>query len=152
MNGYKFSAGYETGWAQLDAMWANSYYVQEQVSLGADATLGNVTMKLRYADGRGQETFGPSYNADITHLAASATYAMDALSLTAFVAQTDLTGPAHHSNIDRYGIGASYDLGGGAALKAGYASGSHESCLGGAPLVCIVSEGDSWDLGLSFSF
>jgi outer membrane protein OmpU len=152
MDGYKFSAGYEQGSAEVSALWAGSYYIEDQVTLGADATFGNVTMKLRYADGSGWETFGPSYNGEIQQLAVSATYSMDALSLTAFATQIDLEGPEHNSDINRYGIGASYDLGGGAALKAGYAASTHDSCLGLAPVVCTDRESDEWDLGLSFEF
>jgi len=95
--------------------------------LGGSVTAGAVTGKLVYGMGGGALD-------GFDQLAASVDYAADALTLTAFYATTDLFGIV---NVDRYGVGASYDLGGGASVVGGYAD----------------VEGDSaFDLGMSFSF
>ena len=78
-----------------------------QIDAKATATFGAITAKLRLADREGA--------ADIA-AAVSVDYAMDALTFTAFAAQNrDFLGT------DTMGVGAAYDLGGGAALKGGIA-------------------------------
>ena len=74
----------------------------DQLSVGLGATFSGVDLKLVAMDRKS--------NAD-THYAVSATYTMDALGLTAFYADK---GPSN-----AYGIGASYDLGGGASVVGG---------------------------------
>jgi outer membrane protein OmpU len=73
-----------------------------QVSVGLGASLSGVDLKLVAMDRKS--------NPD-THWAISAGYKMDALGVTAFYADK---GPSN-----AYGLGASYDLGGGATLVGG---------------------------------
>jgi outer membrane protein OmpU len=97
------------------------------VILGGSATFGTMTAKLVY--GMGGDTLD-----GFDQMAMSVDYTADALTVTGFYATTDFFGIF---NVDRYGVGASYDLGGGASVVGGYAD----------------VEGDSaFDLGLSFSF
>lgn len=78
-----------------------------QIDAKASATFGPITAKLRLADREGA--------ADVA-AAVSVDYAIDALTITAFATQNrDFAGT------DTAGVGAAYDLGGGAALKGGVA-------------------------------
>ena len=104
--------------------------------LGGSATFGGVTLKAIYADGKNNQ--GDEWKQH----SLSATYAVDALSLTAFVADDeDLLSNdlATASNVRAYGLGASYDLGGGAKVSGGYVKNR-------------TDDTDAVDLGLSFSF
>ena len=74
----------------------------KQLTLGGSATMGAATVKAVIAD--------RDLAAD-TAFALSVDYAMDATTITAFYAD--------HGAVDAFGLGVSYDLGGGAALKAG---------------------------------
>ncbi|MBF9056289.1 porin [Rhodobacterales bacterium HKCCA1065] len=70
--------------------------------------------------------------------AVSASYTMDALTMTAFTRTVDnVTGV----DLDYTGVGVSYDMGGSATLAAGYVDGGAD----GQNL-------DTWDLGINFSF
>jgi outer membrane protein OmpU len=158
-DGYKFSIGHEkNGTGLATAFWGSYYALEKQTVLGADATFGAVTMKARYsmADAVHSILFTPPingiYDAKFTQYALSATYAMDALSLTAFVAGDELsaTGVDNVTNTDRIGLGAAYDLGGGASLKAGYANSATTDCF--ETEFCADVSYDTWDLGLSFEF
>lgn len=106
---YKFGIGYE------DAESLGSHVV-----LGADAGFGAFTVKARFG------TFdGDDDNNDFDQFAVSLDYNMDALTVTGFVADMDMDLDLNDDIFDndddslRFGIGAAYDLGGGAALKGG---------------------------------
>ncbi|GHC55548.1 porin [Neogemmobacter tilapiae] len=74
----------------------------DQLTLGADATFGAVTAKVRVAD---------QDSAADTRAAVSIDYVAGATTFTAFYAD--------HGTDDGFGIGAAYDLGGGASVKGG---------------------------------
>ena len=96
----------------------------EEIILGGSTTFGAAKVKAYYADfsdtlvdvngdgvpdGEADKSFGLSVD-----------YSMDATTLTAFVRRdegTDLA--AVDRSFDTFGLGVAYDLGGGAALKAG---------------------------------
>jgi outer membrane protein OmpU len=158
MDGYKFSVGYESGYAgfwgdDINGGYNESYNywnIENHVVLGADATVGAVTLKARYGMGSGYENYVGISDADLTQYALSATYTMDALSLTAFVSATDLeAADGYYDSSDRFGLGVAYDLGGGASLMAGYSVGNYE---GDDFFGDYAYSADEWDLGLSFSF
>jgi outer membrane protein OmpU len=165
MDGYKFSVGYESSgstyfrgndiFGGADES-SNEWSIYDHIILGADATVGSVTFKARYGMGSGLGGSNGFGDADLTQYALSATYTMDALALTAFVAASDVERvqglEARYDSTDRFGIGASYDLGGGAALKAGYASVDYEGCAWFLADYCYGYSDDVWDLGLSFEF
>lgn len=69
-----------------------------------------------------------------TEFAVSADYTMDATTLTAFY-----TDDSEYNGTQAYGIGATYDLGGGAAVKGGYVKDKLDGAYG-------------YDLGVDFSF
>ncbi|HRK42486.1 MAG TPA: porin [Gemmobacter sp.] len=80
----------------------------EEIILGGSGNIGAAKVKAYYADFKNtviEKSFGLSVD-----------YGMDATTLTAFVRRDDL-GAA--GDADTFGLGVAYDLGGGAALKAG---------------------------------
>ena len=96
------------------------------------ATFSGVTVQALY----GQADLGAT---DADQYAVSASYSMDALGLTAFMTDdSELPNGA-----EAYGVGASYDLGGGAALAAGVLNTAGYEGTDGAV---------SADLGVTFSF
>lgn len=121
LDGYKFSIGYER--LSLDQLVGGTASVDARhLIVGADATFGGITVKARYGDGSIDETNVPSSeDADLKQLALSATYTMDALSVTAFTRSfdSDFTDGGVISSSDSIGLGASYDLGGGAKVVGG---------------------------------
>jgi len=106
----------------------------ENVILGGSATFGAVTLKANYSV---LDTTFAGVNLSSYHV--SATYTADALAVTAFYSNEDDLFEDGGPGATGYGIGASYDLGGGASVVGGYAS--NESI-----------DDSAFDLGLSFSF
>ena len=79
----------------------------EEIILGGSGNIGAAKVKAYYADFKNtaiEKSFGLSVD-----------YGMDATTLTAFVRRDDLGA----TDFDTFGLGVAYDLGGGAALKAG---------------------------------
>jgi outer membrane protein OmpU len=95
---------------------------------GASATFGAATVKAIYGSASGGPIDGDQY-------AVSVDYKADALTVTAFYSNKDLLAITQEA----YGLGASYDLGGGASVVGGY---SHNE----------TSNQDAFDLGVSMSF
>jgi outer membrane protein OmpU len=130
--GLKYAAGdytFALGYEQSPFVFGSGDV--DHIIVGVTATFGAIALKANY--GRAEDALGGT--ADQYHV--SATYTADALSVTAFVAEEDdfaVVGGA-----SGYGIGASYDLGGGAKVVGGYA---HND----------TADLDAFDLGLSFSF
>jgi outer membrane protein OmpU len=102
------------------------------IILGASATFGAISLKANY----GQASVGAA-DADQYHL--SATYSADALSVTAFYSDEEDFGALGLGQGKGYGLGASYDLGGGAKVVGGYAKND-------------TADTSAVDLGVSFSF
>jgi outer membrane protein OmpU len=114
---YTFALGYESI-GDDDA---------DHVIVGVTANFGAVAVKANYGQGSVGALDGDQY-----HL--SATYTADALSVTAFYGDDEeLLGA------EAYGLGASYDLGGGAKVVGGYAKNQ-------------TADTSAVDFGLSFSF
>ena len=145
MGDYKFGIGYENvedgstpggGWPDkigFSAFWPNG---ATQVVLGADATFGAVTAKARFARYDEDNSTG-----GMDQTALSVTYTADALAVTGFYSNFRGTDGYEGDDADFYGVGASYDLGGGATVVGGYSSADYGA-----------GSDDAFDLGLSFSF
>jgi outer membrane protein OmpU len=73
---------------------------------GVSAGFGDATVKVAYGD---------SSDLDFTQYGASLDYVFGATTVTAFYITKETAGVG----VDSYGIGAAYDLGGGASLKGG---------------------------------
>lgn len=124
---YSVALGYETS------------DVSDVISLGASAKFGAATVKARVSD---SDTAGSD-----TAWALSVDYAMGATTLTAFytdfgnTAVGDITSVVAGGDTQHYGIGASYDLGGGATVAGGIVR--QDLATGGNTFA---------DVGLKFSF
>jgi outer membrane protein OmpU len=99
------------------------------VAAGVSAALGDASFKLVYGS---KDDSNNSLGVDDDQYAASISYAMGAASLTAFTEK-------NFAGQDHYGVGAAYDLGGGASLVGGIADGDSLTDA-------------SYDFGLSMSF
>jgi outer membrane protein OmpU len=135
MSGYKFALGYERMDTTIPGAITGSI---DQLVLGADATFGAFTAKARISDGNVEYTNG--FVQDNKQWALSGTYAVDAFGITAFVSNLE----ASQAGVlvrerDAYGLGATYDLGGGASVKGGYVKNR-------------TDDTSAVDLGLNFSF
>jgi outer membrane protein OmpU len=141
---YKVSAGWES--LDVNDLAGAALVDIDHWILGADATFGAVVVKARY--GQADIDAGGVATADFEQLALSATYTVDALSVTAFAAEKeidDLAG-ANIWESQTIGLGASYDLGGGAKVVGGIAQ--EDLTVGAGPSV----DDTAFDLGLSFTF
>jgi outer membrane protein OmpU len=116
---YTVALGYETADSGATSV--------DHIILGASATFGAVTVKARY----GEADLGATNE---SQWALSVDYKADALTVTAFYTDDSDLGGA-----EAYGLGAAYDLGGGASVVGGYA---HNE----------TTNDDSYDLGVSMSF
>ena len=99
-----------------------------QIIAGATATFGAATVKAIYGQATGGAIDGNQY-------ALSVDYKADALTVTAFYSNKDLTTATREA----YGLGASYDLGGGASVVGGYSMNQ------------TTNEG-AYDVGVAMSF
>lgn len=123
VDAYAFGLGYET--AEIDGE-----SVDHIIGM-AQGTFSGVTVKA---------TYGEASDLDLTQYGVSATYKMDALGLTAFHRVAELG-----IRKDKFtGIGASYDLGGGASVVGGLVD-VNRGIGGGA-------DETRADLGLNFAF
>ncbi|MFN4202301.1 MAG: porin [Tabrizicola sp.] len=134
MGAVKLALGYEV----YDISTPGVSWDVDQISVGADATLGSFVLKARYATGGADGTNG--FTQDNEQWAVSGTYTMDALSMTAFISnqQFDQIGVTV-SEREAWGLGAAYDLGGGASVAGGYVRNE-------------TTNQDAIDLGMKFSF
>ena len=119
---YTVALGYETVDAPIGSV--------DHIILGATASFGAATVKAIY----GQADDGTS---TVEQYAVSVDYKMDALTVTAFYA--DDSELAVFGGAEAYGIGASYDLGGGASVVGGYVKDQ-------------TTNEDYYDVGVSMSF
>ncbi|WP_435256904.1 porin [Thioclava sp. FR2] len=105
----------------------------DHVIIGGSATFSGITFKLAH----GQADIGA---ATYKQTAVSASYSMDGLGLTAYYRQNGVD--VFGGDMKAYGVGASYDLGGGAKVVGGIAN----SKVGAGASTTVA------DVGLSFSF
>jgi len=146
---YKFGIGYED--IDVDAAEGPGNISGDHLYLGADGTFGAFTAKVRWgsADLTQTDTAGAATDIDFEQWSLSGTYAMDAISVTGFYADKQFDLASDSSNIlsrESLGLGASYDLGGGAKVVGGIVDseitdGSDEP-----------TSDTSFDFGVSFSF
>ena len=94
----------------------------DHVAAGLSAALGDASVKLVYGSQDDQDQYG-----------ASASFVTGAATFTAYTS-SNLDGQDH------FGLGAAFDLGGGASIKGGFEDGDS------------LMEGPNFDLGVSMSF
>jgi outer membrane protein OmpU len=144
MDAYTFSLGYED-LSVTEIAGPGSADITHLV-LGTNATFGQISVSGRYGSGN-VEVNGVDA-ADIAQSALSATYTMDAVSVTAFVSSKAIESPTGENvlSVDAMGIGASYDLGGGASFIGGI---SKQEVQRGD---LAARDDTAFDLGMTFSF
>ena len=125
---YSAAAKYALGDYTVALGYENNDAGTDHVIVGATATFGAATVKAIYGSASG--------TVDGDQYAVSVDYKADALTVTAFYSNKDLPTVSVQ---EAYGLGASYDLGGGASVVGGY---SHNE----------TTNDDSYDLGVSMSF
>jgi outer membrane protein OmpU len=145
---YKFGIGYE----DLDVDQADGLgnLSGDHLYLGGDATFGAFTAKIRWgqADLTLTDNAGVGSDIDFEQWSLSGTYAMDAIAVTGFYAdkQFDDSTGANILSRESMGLGASYDLGGGAKVVGGIVD---SELTDGSD----ASRSDTaFDFGVSFSF
>jgi outer membrane protein OmpU len=143
--GYKFSIGYED--LDVDDQDTADNLSITHLVLGADATFGAFTAKVRW--GQADVDVNGVNALDYDQWALSGTYSMDALSVTGFYSDKQFSDAATGANgleVTALGLGASYDLGGGASIVGGIVDA--EETAGVGPSVSDTA----FDFGVSFSF
>jgi outer membrane protein OmpU len=82
--------------------------------LGGSATFGGFTLKAQYGQGSGE-------NLDLTQYGISGDYTFDAVTVTAFWRSVELETSSDDEQVKSqpFGLGVTYDLGGGAEVAAG---------------------------------
>jgi outer membrane protein OmpU len=129
---YSAAAKYVLGDYTVSLGYENNDAGTDHVLIGATASFGAATVKAIYGSASGV--------ADGDQYALSVDYKADALTVTAFYSNKDITvGILPFAVQEAYGLGASYDLGGGASVVGGY---SHNETV----------NQDAFDLGVSMSF
>ncbi|WP_226779815.1 porin [Oceaniglobus trochenteri] len=113
---YTVALGYEDNEAGVD-----------HIIVGGTASFGDATVKAIYGHADFGATDGDQYSISLD-------YVFGATTATAFYADDEDLG-----GVKAYGLGASYDLGGGAALKGGYVKND-------------TADVDGFDFGISMSF
>ncbi|MCX7670398.1 MAG: porin [Anaerolineae bacterium] len=140
MDNYTIGLGYEFGDTNRQSSATNTNHWV----LGGSATFGGFTLEAVVGQANGA--------VDGNQYAVSGTYAMDAWAFTAFYPDERSLKNDDGDQIGddtAYGIGVSYDLGGGASVVGGYAydTGTNVNIDGEE-----YDRGGAWDLGISMSF
>ena len=83
--------------------------------LGGSATFGGFTLKAQYGQGSGDRGL------DLTQYGISGDYTFDAVTVTAFWRSVELQAADNEASVESqpFGMGVTYDLGGGASVAAG---------------------------------
>lgn len=124
---YSVAAGYESLELATTEKVTN-------VVLGATATFGAVTAKVVWSEL--DYEFGGEND---TQLALSVDYVSGPLTVTGFYMDSEDAAPSVFGGEEAFGLGASYDLGGGAKVMGGYVRND-------------TIDTDAFDMGLSFAF
>ena len=150
---FSIAAGYE----DTDAATINLGDPTNQVTFQTDASAEHWVLGLtgsfgdftgKFVGGWGTTTpLGSAQDFDITQYSVSGDYTFGATTLTAFYRYSEVD---TIFEIDAYGLGAAYDLGGGASLVGGWVSGDATVFPGSA--AAETADGDAWDFGVSFTF
>ena len=121
---YAIGVSYSFGDITVALGYEDADIAEEHIILGVTAAFGDATVKAVYGDAG---SLGDQ-------MALSLDYVAGATTITAFYADDEDLG-----GVEAYGLGVAYDLGGGASLKAGYASNE-------------TADVDGYDFGISMSF
>jgi outer membrane protein OmpU len=117
--------------------------------------MGATSIKAIYQDKQIDTSTASSVDlsASAASMGASVNHKMDALALTAYVLSTKFEASPYVGesvSANSYGLGASYDLGGGATLAAGWAH--VEGVIVNGTNNIVASDSNIFDAGVNFSF
>jgi outer membrane protein OmpU len=132
-----FGVSYKFGDYTVAAGYAEKG-INEQSSLAFRGAVQGVNFAVVYVDNK--KVTGTGAATIDNEIGASIAYTMDALTLTAFSRTVNYFAAGTKDDVYT-GIGASYNLGGGARLVAGFSDGGGET-----------NKDNAWDLGMTFSF
>ena len=104
------------------------------------AGFGDATVKVAYGTA---DIDVAGTTVDFTQAGASVDFVSGATTFTAYYVNYEFESGGASTDLDGYGVGVAYDLGGGASIKAGY-----ESFDDGV----ATTDDDAFDLGISMSF
>ena len=120
------------------------------ISASVTYTMGATTLKAIYQDKSADANYEDAdYNlGSAVSMGASVGHTIDALTLTAFAISTNITSDLAviDVSLNRMGLGASYDLGGGASFKAGWVN------VDVLDTDATVLSQNRFDAGVNFSF
>jgi len=147
------AVGYGTNSLEANGCeWAGYTGSITDISASVKYVMGDTTLKAIYQDKSADATFEDAdYNlGSAVSMGASVDHTIDALTLTAYALTTSITSAADLGDIDvtlnHMGIGASYNLGGGASFKAGWAQ--YDVATSGD----TTASRNMFDAGVNFSF
>ena len=137
---YAVGIGYEfgdysvgLGYENLDPVVGSSY---DHIAVSGSAAFGDVTLKAVY---------GEASDIDLTQYGVSASGNVQAVVVTGFYKRLEIGAV----DTEAYGIGASYDLGGGASLKGGVVDYDIDTLVPGG----VVNDSETVaDFGINFKF
>lgn len=155
-NNFTLGAGYEDGATTFAVLGGDEIDVDAtQWIVGATAGFGDITVKATYG------SVDRDDGDDFEQYAVSGDYVFGATTVTAFYRRIDVDAGSAF-NTTAYGLGASYDLGGGAALRGGIVKVDSpidgtfiEDPFGGTVDLFVPTSGDedtAFDFGVVMSF
>lgn len=153
--GVSYTAGAATLAVGFGSVSATETGTDDEVSLtdtsaSASYTMGDSTVKAIFQN-KVAEVENVEY-ISVASMGASVDHKIDVLTVTAYALSSEYTSPFYDDesySLNRMGLGVSYDLGGGAAFKAGWAQIETAAEVDG---VAVSESGSAFDAGLTFSF
>ncbi len=145
MGDYNFGLGYESSDDLLD-LGAGIEATHLVGSVGG--TFGAIAVKAIYGTANLDQP-GP-VDIDLNQYGVSATYTADALAVTGFYKAIEGESGGVSADASGLGLGVAYDLGGGAAVKAGLVNYDVDAPIG--TLLGITNNDTVYDVGVTFSF
>ena len=137
---FTVAIGYEDGVSgnAKTTTTAATYMDQNRLTVSGSTTFSGVTLKARVSSNDKRNTLaGQTKN---TAYALSADYAMNGVNLTAFFTEGAGYRASDFDGVEAWGVGASYDLGGGASI------------VGGVARANVAGQEAIYDLGVSMAF
>lgn len=135
---YRIAGGYEN--VENKEVTTGQKIVQTVFAIGGDATFAGAFLQARYISGELKPATGSKSTGNT--FSVSGDYAIDNVTLTGFVESTETKVADVKTEQTVFGIGAAYDLGGGAAIAGGFVQDKIKNGL----------DSNAFDLGVTFSF
>ena len=149
MAGYEFGIGYEKSDFYIDPVsFAGGAYENNSWGISAATVFNEVKVKGIYMTTTVKDIPTLTGDLDVDQFGVGAEYKMaNGVGLSGFWRRVAYDTPADEYTADAVGLGASYDLGGGATIKGGIVNVSGDDALGSA-----FSDRTMADFGLAFKF